>query len=101
MITKDKPKKMFTFLVVLAGVIASMFYEAAYVILLPLAAILFMNLGRHPSAGICAAFSGITFGYGANFIVNRLDSTLLTYSNKAALILDSSYKINIYFYLLN
>lgn len=90
------PRRFLTFIVVFLGIIFSMFYEVGYVILIPLAAILFMNLGRHPSAGICAAFSGISFGYGANFIVNRLDSTLLTYSNKAALILDSSYKINIY-----
>ena len=73
-----------------------MFYEVGYVILIPLAAILFMNLGRHPSAGICAAFSGITFGYGGNVIVNRLDSMLISYSNKAASILDSSYNVNIY-----
>lgn len=90
------PRKILTFLVVLLGVIFSMFYEVGYVILIPLAAILFMNLGRHPSAGICAAFSGITFGYGGNIIVNRLDSMLISYSNKAASILDSSYNVNIY-----
>ena len=90
------PRRFITFIVVLLGIIFSMVYEVGYVILIPLSAILFMNLGRHPSAGICAAFSGITFGYGANFIINRLDSVLLTYSNKAALILDSSYDVNIY-----
>ena len=90
------PRKILTFIVVLLGIIFSMFYEVGYVILIPLAAILFMNLGRHPSAGICAAFSGITFGYGANFIVNRLDSTLLNYSSKAAMVLDSTYSVNLY-----
>ena len=60
MITKNKPKKLFTFLVVLFGVICSMFYEAGYVIFLPIAAILFMNLGRHPAAGVSAAFAGMT-----------------------------------------
>ena len=90
------PKKVLTFLVVFLGIIFSMFYEVGYVILIPLAAILFMNLGRHPSAGICAAFSGITFGHGANFIINRLDSILLDFSGKASLVLDSSYSVNIY-----
>ena len=42
LITKDKPKKLFTFLVVFLGVISSMFYDAAYVILIPIAAILFI-----------------------------------------------------------
>lgn len=90
------PRRMLTFIVVLLGIMCSMFYEVGYVILIPLAAILFMNLGRHPSAGICASFSGITFGYGANVFINRLDSMLVSYSNKAAMILDSSYKVNLY-----
>ena len=55
MIGERVPRKFLTFIVVLLGIIFSMFYEVGYVILIPLAAILFMNLGRHPSAGICAA----------------------------------------------
>lgn len=90
------PRKVLTFIVVLLGIIFSMVYEVGYVILIPIAAILFMNLGRHPSAGICAAFAGISFGYGANAIINRLDSSLVNYANKAALVLDSSYNVNIY-----
>ena len=96
MIGEKVPRKFLTFMVVFLGIIFSMFFEVGYVILIPLAAILFMNLGRHPSAGICAAFSGITFGYGANAIVNRLDSVLLDYSNKATSILDSAYNVNLY-----
>ena len=96
MIGEKVSRKFLTFATVLLGIIFSMFYEAGYVILIPLSAIMFMNLGRHPSAGICASFAGITFGYGANFIVNRLDSILVEYANKAATILDSSYNVNLY-----
>lgn len=96
LVTKDKPKKLFTFLVVLLGVISSMFYEAAYVILIPLAAILFMNLGRHPSAGICAAFAGISFGYGANIVANGVDNTLITYTQNATKILDQNYVVSLH-----
>lgn len=95
MIAKKIPRKILTFLVVLLGVIFSMFYEVGYVILIPLAAILFLNLGRHPSAGICAAFAGITFGYGANIVANSLDSVLVSYTKTAVTILDKSYKVNI------
>ena len=91
MITKDKPRKLFTFLVVFCGVIFSMFFEVGYVILIPVAAILFMNLGRHPSAGVCASFAGITFGYGANLFVNGLDNTLSLYTKNAIKVLDSNY----------
>lgn len=96
MIGEKLSRRFLTFIAVLLGILISCVSEVGYVILIPLAAILFMNLGRHPSAGICAAFSGITFGYGANFIVNRLDSILLQYTSKATAILDSSYEVNLY-----
>ena len=95
MIVKDKPRKLFTFLVVFLGVISSMFFEVGYVILIPIAAILFMNLGRHPSSGICAAFAGISFGYGANIVVNGLDNMLVTYTQNATRILDQNYTVSL------
>lgn len=94
-ISKRIPKKVFTFLVVLLGILSSMFFEVGYVILIPIAAILFLNLGRHPSAGICAAFAGISFGYGANIVVNGLDSSLISYTQAATSILDKNYIVNI------
>ena len=95
LLTKDKSRKMFTFLVILFGVISSMFFEAGYVILIPLAAILFMCLGRHPAIGICAAFAGISFGYGANIFVNGLDYSLSTYTINATKILDTNYNFRL------
>ena len=94
MIIKNKPKKLFTFLIVLLGIISSMFFEASYVILLPIAAILFMNLGRHPSIGVSAAFAGITFGYGANIFVTGVDNTLHAYTQNATKILDQNYAVS-------
>ena len=76
LLSKKISKKTFTFIVVLL-------------------AILFMNLGRHPSTGVCAAFAGITFGYGANIVVNGLDSMLSSYTGLAASILDKTYKVNL------
>ena len=95
MIGKVVPRKTLTFIVVLLGVISTMFSEVGYVILIPLSAILFMNLGRHPSAGICAAFAGITFGMGAGVVANNIDSVLLDYTSSAVSILDSSYNVSI------
>lgn len=94
-IAKYIPRKILTFIVVLLGVLFSMFYDVGYVILIPMAAILFTDLGRHPSAGICAAFAGITFGSGANIVANSLDSNLMSYTKSATKILDATYKVNI------
>ena len=54
-----------------------------------------MNLGRHPSIGVCAAFAGISFGYGANIIANGVDGTLLEYTQNATKILDKSYIVSL------
>ena len=94
-IAKYFPRRILTFIVVLLGVIFSMFYDVGYVILIPMSAILFTDLGRHPSAGICAAFAGITFGSGANIVANSLDSNLIPYTKNATKILDATYKVNI------
>lgn len=93
-IAKYLPRSTLTFLIVLLGVLCSMFYDVGYVILIPMAAILFRDLGRHPSAGICASFAGITFGAGANIVANYLDSSLLPYTKSATKILDVTYKVN-------
>jgi aminobenzoyl-glutamate transport protein len=95
MVTKDRSRKFFTFLVVLLGIISAMFYEAGYVILIPIAAILFMNLGRHPAVGVCAAFAGISFGYGANILVNGADNILTNYTQTATMILDRNYQVSL------
>ena len=95
LITKDRSRKLFTFLTVLLGVIASMFYEAGYVVLIPIAAVLFMNLGRHPAVGISAAFAGISFGYGANILINGVDNALIGYTQTATKILDQNYKVSL------
>lgn len=95
LIIKDKPKKLFTFLVVLLGVIFSMFYEVGYVILIPISAILFLNLGRHPAIGVCASFAGISFGYGAGIVANGLDNILIGYTQNATRILDMGYDVSI------
>lgn len=95
LIKKNTSRKLITFIVIFISIVSSMFYDMAYVILIPISAILFISLKRHPSAGICAAFAGITFGYGANIVVNGLDGTLLTYTKSSALILDKSYQVSL------
>ena len=72
-----------------------MFFEAGYVILLPIAAILFMNLGRHPCIGVSAAFAGISFGYGANIVINGVDNVLVNYTQNATKILDQNYQVSL------
>src|SRR5690606_34071560 len=63
------PKRLITAAIVLAGIVSGLAVEAGYVILIPLGAMIFHALGRHPMAGLAAAFTGVSGGFGANFFI--------------------------------
>lgn len=87
-------KKLTTFLVVLAGVLSSLAADTGYVVLVPLAAIVFLSAGRHPVAGIAAAFAGVSGGYSANLLIGPLDAILAGISTEAAALIDPSYEVS-------
>lgn len=88
------PRRLLTFLVVLAGVLSSLAADSGYVVLIPLAGIIFHAAGRHPLAGIAAAFAGVSGGYSANLLIGPLDALLAGLSTEAAALVDSRYEVN-------
>lgn len=90
----NAPKKLITGAVVFAGVLSHLASEAGYVILIPLGAAIFHALGRHPMAGLAAAFCGVSGGFGANFLIGSIDPVLAGLSESAAHILDPGMKVN-------
>ncbi len=78
------PPKLITAAVVLAGIISGLAVEAGYVILIPLGAMIFHGIGRHPMAGLAAAFCGVSGGFGANFFIGSIDPILAGISTSAA-----------------
>lgn len=90
----NAPKKLITGTIVFAGIISHLASEAGYVILIPLGALIFHALGRHPMAGLAAAFSGVSGGFGANFLIGSVDPILAGLSQSAAQIIDPSITIN-------
>ena len=67
--------------------------DAGYVILIPLGALVFMAYGRHPLAGIAAAFAGVSGGFSANLLIGTIDPMLAGITNEAAHILDPTVNI--------
>jgi hypothetical protein len=49
-----------------------------------------MGMGRHPLAGIAAAFAGVSGGFGANFLPTGLDPMIAAFTEPAAQIIDPS-----------
>lgn len=88
------PKALITSVVILLGMLCHVASSAAYVILVPLAASIFISFKRHPIAGIAAAFAGASGGYSANIIIGTADPMFASISTTAANILDPNYTVN-------
>jgi aminobenzoyl-glutamate transport protein len=88
------PSKLITASLVFAGILSHLASEAGYVILIPLGAMVFNALGRHPMAGLAAAFCGVSGGFGANFLIGSVDPILAGLSTSAAQILAPDMVIN-------
>lgn len=88
------PKSLVTYAVIVAGIFSHLASEVGYVILIPLGAMIFHALGRHPMAGFAAAFCGVSAGFGSNFIIGSVDPILAGLSTSAAQIIDPNMYIN-------
>lgn len=89
------PRRLLTPAVVLIGATSSIASDAGYIILPPLAAALFLAMGRHPVAGMAAAFAGVAGGFGAGFFPNGSDGVLTGFAQDAARVIDPSYSVSI------
>jgi len=90
----SSPPRFVTGALVTAGILSHIVSEAGYVVLIPLGAMIFHALGRHPMAGLAAAFVGVSGGFGANLMVGSLDPILAGLSTSAAQILVPDMVIN-------
>ena len=88
------PKKLITASIIVAGIFSHLASEVGYVILIPLGAMIFHALGRHPMAGFAAAFAGVSAGFGSNFLIGSVDPILAGLSPSAANIIDPEMNIN-------
>ncbi len=67
---------------------------AGYVVVIPLGAIVFAGAGRHPIAGLAAAFAGVSGGYSANLLIGTTDPLLAGITNEALTSVGIDYQIN-------
>lgn len=87
--------KFVTFIIIFVATISTLINEIGFVILIPLAAIIFKAKGRNPLAGICAAFAGVAFGTGTTLFVGSTEVALIPYTTAAARIIDNTYHISL------
>jgi aminobenzoyl-glutamate transport protein len=65
-----------------------------YVVLIPLAMAIYHSLGRHPLAGMAAAFAGVSGGYSANLLIGTVDPLLAGITQEAARLIDPAYEVH-------
>jgi aminobenzoyl-glutamate transport protein len=87
-------KWLLTPMVIAVGIISHTAADAGYVLVIPLGGVIFYAAGRHPLAGIAAAFAGVSGGFSANFVPSSLDPMLQGITQSGAQILDPSVVLN-------
>jgi aminobenzoyl-glutamate transport protein len=105
LLVQKAPARLMTLAVVFGGVISNTASEMGYVVLIPLAAVIFHALGRHPLAGMAAAFAGVSGGYSANLLIGTVDPLLAGITQEAAQLIDPGYEVhaavNYYFMVIS
>ncbi len=91
---RSMPGSLVTASLVLGGLLSSLAVDAGYVVLIPLGAVLFHGMGRHPIAGLAAAFAGVSGGFSANLLLTGLDPLLAGFTEPAAQLLDPTYRVD-------
>jgi aminobenzoyl-glutamate transport protein len=99
------PRKMITFAVVFTGIISNIASDLGYIVIIPMAGVIFHSLGRHPIAGMSAAFAGVSGGFSANLLIGTIDPLLAGLSTEAATIINPGYYVmptaNYYFMVVS
>ncbi len=85
---------LLTPMIILVGIVSHTAADAGYVMVIPLGGVIFYAAGRHPLAGIAAAFAGVSGGFSANFIPSAIDPMLQGISQTGAQILDPAITLN-------
>ena len=86
--------KLLTPMLILVAIVSHTAADAGYVLVIPLGGVIFYAAGRHPIAGIAAAFAGVSGGFSANFLPSSLDPLLAGLTQEAAHIIDPARSVN-------
>ena len=89
------PPRMLTYILVFVGIISSIAADAGYLVLIPLAAAAFVSVGRHPLAGLAAAFAAVASAFLVNILIVPTDGILTEITNDAIRLVDPNRSIDL------
>jgi aminobenzoyl-glutamate transport protein len=88
------PRLLLTPMLILVAVLSHTAADAGYVLVIPLGGVIFYAAGRHPLAGIAAAFAGVSGGFSANFVPSSIDPLLAGLTQTAAQVINPARTVN-------
>lgn len=91
---RNAPRAILTPIVALIGMVSHHASDAAYVVFVPLAALVYASAGRHPLAGLAAAFAAVSGGYAGNITPGQIDVLLFGFTQEAARIVEPGWLMN-------
>ncbi|MDI1461611.1 AbgT family transporter [Catellatospora sp. KI3] len=89
------PPWSLTFIIVLVGILSSIASDAGYLVLIPLGAVAFLSVGRHPLAGLAAAFAAVGGTFMVNVLITPTDGIITEITNEAIALADPTQKIGL------
>lgn len=84
-----------TYIIVFVGILSSVASDAGYLVLIPLAAVAFISVGRHPLAGIAAGFGAVSAAFSVNILLTPADGVVTDIANEAAQLVDPSVNLDL------
>jgi aminobenzoyl-glutamate transport protein len=84
-----------TYIIVFVGILSSVAADAGYLVLIPLAAVAFLSVGRHPLAGIAAGFGAVSAAFGINILITPADGVLTDITNESAQLVDPTIQLDL------
>jgi aminobenzoyl-glutamate transport protein len=89
------PAWALTYILAFVGILSSVAADAGYLVLIPLAGIAYMSVGRHPIAGLALGFAAVAGAFTVNMLIKPLDAVLVEFTNDAARLVDSNRTIGL------
>jgi aminobenzoyl-glutamate transport protein len=89
------PRWALTWILVFVGIVSSIAADAGYLVLIPLAAAAYISVGRHPLAGLAAAFAAVASVFLVNIVPVPVDGILTGITNDAIHLLDANKSVTL------
>lgn len=89
------PSWAIAYILVFVGIMSSIAADAGYLVLIPLAGVAFLSVGRHPLAGLAAGFAAVAAAFTVNMLIKPLDAVLTEFTNDAIHLVNPSLSIDL------